>query len=238
MTGVRRVINGDPLQLLPAFADAEPLGREWEAPLYDRFKAALRPEMTVLDVGASFGLFSIAAARVVRRPGRVFAFEPAAASAAALAAHLRLNGVAERVEIVSVALAGASGRATFWEQGTGFLSSLVEAAARQDEHLLTEPVAARSVRTATLDDFCRDRGVAPDLVKVDVEGAEAAVLRGARQVLRRRAAVLFLEVHHDLLERTGDSVADVFGELEAAGWGWEQLGDRTPAGTAHYICAP
>jgi FkbM family methyltransferase len=236
-TAVRRVVNGDPIHLLPSFADAEPLGEEWEAALYERFKDALRPGMTVLDVGASFGLFSIAAARGVGRTGRVFAFEPASRTAAALEAHLRCNGVAERVEVVRAAAAERSGRATFWEQETSFLASLVELAPRREEDRFAGPVESRSVAAVSLDDFCRERGVEPAVLKVDVEGAEAAVLRGARELLGRRRGTVFLEVHHDLLERT-TGTEDVFAELEAAGWGWEEIGDRTGAGTAHYVCAP
>jgi FkbM family methyltransferase len=235
---IDRVVNGDVLRLVPEFAHAEPLGAEWEAALYERFKETLRPGMTVLDVGASFGLFSIAAARVVGPAGRVFAFEPAAATAAALATHLHLNGVAERVELVPAAVAEASGRATFWERSTSFQASLVELAPRLDEHLLDHPIEERPVRTVALDDFCRDRGVEPEVVKIDVEGAEAGVLRGARGLLRRRAATIFLEVHHDLLERIEGSADGVFGELEAAGWSWDQVGERPGAGPSHYVCSP
>jgi FkbM family methyltransferase len=233
-TGIERVVNGDPIRLLAPFAHAEPLRDDWEANLYERFKEAVAPGATVLDVGASFGLFSIAAARRAGPTGRVLALEPAARTAAALAAHLRLNGVAGRVEVVEAAAAERTGSATFWEQETSFLSSLVEAAPREDEDRFAAPVRSRTVKTVALDDL----GLEPDVVKVDVEGAEAAVLRGARALLRRRTATLFLEVHHELLERTGGSADEVFAELEAAGWSWERIEDRSPPATAHYVCTP
>jgi Methyltransferase FkbM domain len=89
-----------------------------------------------------------------------------------------------------------------------------------------------------VDDLCRDRGTTPELVKIDVEGAEARVLRGARVLLRRRTSEIFLEVHHDLLERTAGSADQVFAELRAAGWHWPQLEERSAAGTSHYVCNP
>ncbi len=229
---VERVINGDALLLLPSFAYAEPVRSDWEAPLYARFKEALAPGMTVLDVGASFGLFSVAAARAVGRSGRVFAFEPGQQTAAALRLHLEWNGVADRVQVIEAAAAERSGDDVFWEQEASFVASLLELAARE------EPTAAepRSVATVALDDFCARRGVEPDVVKVDVEGSEAAVLRGARHLLRRRKAVFFLEVHHDLLEKAAAPANDVFRELEEAGWAWEEVsGERS---TRHYVCAP
>ena len=63
--GIECVINGDAFFLCPEFACAEPLRSEWEPTAYRSFKRMLRPGMTVLDVGASFGLYSVAAARVV-----------------------------------------------------------------------------------------------------------------------------------------------------------------------------
>ena len=134
------MINGDPVRLIPEFARAEPLGSEWEAALYASFKGRLRPGMTVLDVGASFGLYALAAARLVGPSGRVFAFEPARRTAAALRLHLEWNGVADRVEVVEAAVADASGEEVFWAQETSFVASLVEGAARQEHRSFATPV--------------------------------------------------------------------------------------------------
>jgi FkbM family methyltransferase len=226
--GIQRVVNGDALRLSAEFAHAEPLHDAWEPELYARFKAVLRPGMTVLDVGASFGLYAVAAGRLVGPAGRVHAFEPARRSAAALRRHLAWNGVADRVEVIEAAAADRTGEAAFFEQETSFLASLIEQSARQEEWRGARPVERRRVPTVSLDGFCRDRGLRPDVVKVDVEGAEAAVLRGARDLLHARRARLFLELHL----RFGTDALDA---LDAAGWEWEQL-DSGP-GTAHLECA-
>ena len=236
MPGVRRVINGDAFDLLPAFAYAEPVRDEWEAPLYARFKQALAPGMTVLDVGASFGLFTIAAARAVAPAGRVFAFEPAPSTASALRVHVEWNAVADRVEVVEAAASGSSGGETFWEQETSFVASLLEPAARQEETRFETPVARRAVAALTLDDFCRTRRIEPDVLKVDVEGAESEVLRGARDLLARRKATLFLELHDGLLASAGGSPDAPLRELEAAGWRCEEV--HVEAATRHYACVP
>jgi FkbM family methyltransferase len=230
--GIERVVNGDALMLCPAFADAEPLRAEWEPELYAAFKAVLRPGTTVLDVGASFGLYAIAAARAVGPAGRVYGFEPASRSASALRRHVQWNGVADRVEVVEAAAAERSGHATFFEQKTSFLASLVESAARQDERRGASAVVPRRVPTVSLDHFCRARGLKPDVVKIDVEGAEARVLRGAREILRARRARLFLEVH---LRFGGDGERpEALTDLEAAGWLCERVGGGPD--TAHYAC--
>ena len=232
--GIERVVNGDALMLCPEFAHAEPLHDEWEPELYASFKATLRPGMTVLDVGASFGLYAIAAGRAVGPAGRVYAFEPASVSASALRRHLEWNGVAERVEVVEAAVTDRSGHATFFEQDASFVASLVESAARQEERRAGTPVVARRVRTVALDDFCGERGLEPDVVKIDVEGAEAAVLRGAREILGARRGRLFLEVH---LRAPGAAEApEALRELDAAGWRWEQVGPSV--NTRHVACSP
>lgn len=221
---------------MPEFAAAEPVREEWEPSLYSRFKEALAPGMVVLDVGASFGLFTIAAARIVGPSGRVFAFEPSQTTASALRRHLRWNGVADRVEIVGAVVGDASGWETFWEQEMSFVASLLERAARQEERRFGSPVERRVVPAVTLDDFCRRLRLEPDVVKVDVEGAEARVLRGSQRLLRRRKASLFLEVHHALLGEAGRSADEVFRELDGAGWTWEQV--EADAAKSHYVCTP
>jgi FkbM family methyltransferase len=191
--------------------------------------------MTVLDVGASFGLYSLAAARTVGPSGRVYAFEPARGTASALRRHLDWNGAADRVEVVEAAAAEQGGSAVFWEQETSFVASLVEAAARQEQRRFASPLAPRPVRTVALDEFCRDHRLDPDVVKVDVEGGEAAVLRGSRDILARGHALLFLEVHATVAPR-GDGPEAVFDELRTAGWAWEELGAEVA--TRHYACTP
>ena len=237
MTGpVELVVNGDPIRLVREFAEAEPLGSEWEAPLYERFKEALAPGMIVLDVGASFGLYAIAAARRVGPSGRVFAFEPARRTAAALRLHLEWNGVADRVEVVEAVVSERSGKETFWEHETSFVASVLERVARAEEGAFAAPVAAVRRPAVTLDGFCAERALDPDVVKIEVEGSEADVLRGARSLLAARRATVFLEVHDAFAEAAGGSTDEVFAELEAAGWRWSAVDAKAP--TRHFVCTP
>ena|SRR5919108_991490 len=229
--GVECMINGDSFLLTPEFASAKPLGSRWEPRVYRRFTEALRPGMTVLDVGASFGLYSIAAARVVGSSGCVYAFEPGRRTALALRRHLDWNRVADRVEVIEAAAADCTGVAIFWQQETSFVASLVEAAARKEERRFQAPIEPRLVKTFALDDFCNERELDPDIIKVDVEGSEASVLRGARRLLRRGRALLFLELHPEFAPREGGD-AGVIEELAAAGWEWEEL--SAEKSTRHY----
>lgn len=229
---VARSINGERLRLAPEFAFAEPVRDEWERPVYERFRESIRPGMTVFDVGASFGLYSVAAARAVGPRGRVVAFEPARKTANALRRHVSWNGVDDRVEVVEAAVADRTAEEPFWEHETSFLASLTEDSPRQEEARFDAPVTPRRLGTIALGDFCDRRGFDPDVVKIDVEGAEGRVLVGARPLLERRRAVFFVEVHETLV-----APADALAELDEAGWRCEEI-HAEPAGTRHYVCRP
>jgi len=147
-----------------------------------------------VDVGANLGCYTLFFAK---RPEirRVFAFEPDPRNRAQLCANLWLNGMAERTEISAAALSSASGTATFYvnrpERAAGgpqFNTGTSSLAAAGSPH--HQPV---EVRTDRLDDAVplRDQRV---LVKIDVEGAETAVLEGARDFLSRNRCVVMVEV--------------------------------------------
>lgn len=145
------------------------------------FERHVRPGHTVLDVGAHAGFYTLLASRLVGPRGAVWAFEPEPRNARALQRHVAINRC-DNVCIEQAAVAEGEGEARFSTgtgSGTGSLS---------DGGTLT-------VRTVGLDRFCADHAIEPSAIKIDVEGAEAAVLRGAAHTLRRHRPVLFLSTH-------------------------------------------
>ena len=149
----------------------------------------LRPGGTAIDVGANVGFFSLLAARLVGPEGRVVAAEPSGAPLA----YLRRNmaGV-PGVEIVEKALAAEAGTVTFHEaEGAAMVSSSTSAAhiAGRSRH-----VRRYTVPATTLDALVAERGLVPDLVKLDVEGGELAVLTGGSEVLSRHRPAVAMEV--------------------------------------------
>lgn len=80
----------------------------------------------MFDVGASFGIHTVTAASLVGPSGRVYAFEPAAATASALRDHLELNGVSDRTEVIEAVVDERSGTVEFWEQSTSMMASLAK----------------------------------------------------------------------------------------------------------------
>lgn len=127
-----------------------------------------------VDVGANVGSYSVLAAAVVG--AEAVACEPVPATVAELRANLRLNGIEERVEVVEAAVAGSAGEAAM-TANRGTQNRLVGEAQASTLH----PCLA--VRTVSLDGLLGER--TPTLIKVDVEGHEAAVLRGAQATLTK-----------------------------------------------------
>ena len=228
--GVARTVNGMRVVLRAPFDE---ISNDYEAMPFRAYCDALEEGATVFDVGASFGLYSIAAGRAVGPAGQVVAFEPADATATLLRAHLSLNGVSDRVEIVERVMDEESGECEFWEQSTSLGASLAQAAAATGQPFV-EGELTRTIRPCvTVDDFCAERGLWPALLKIDVEGAEARVLRGPRAFLAAGRGTVVLEVHPWALEQLGDTADGVLDELRSAGWRPEQL--ATDGNTLHYL---
>lgn len=144
-----------------------------------RFLGLLRPGQTVVDVGANVGLYTLAAARAVGPGGRVVAFEPEPRNCARLQRNVEANGHAN-VTVVQAAVGEASGRARLYLGGDSGVHSLLAERAGGP---------AVEVEVVALDEYCEREGLVPDVVKVDAEGAELAVLRGLRRTLRRAGGI-------------------------------------------------
>lgn len=160
-----------------------------EPEVEDRFMSTVRRGHSVWDVGANIGWFALLAARHTQR---VLAIEPSESNHRHIRDNMRRNGLA--VTIIDAAVAEAPGYARFdsSDSRTGHL----------DQH------GDRLVRLVTLDALAEEHGQ-PDLIKLDVEGAEVAALRGATRVLSAGTSVI-CECHH-----TQTQVTDL---LEAAGY--------------------
>ena len=152
----------------------------------------LRPGQVVFDIGANIGYYTLLASRQVGTSGRVLAFEPFVRNIAYLHRHVLLND-ARNVTIVPVACAERSSIETFVlgaNCATGHLSN--EKNGRRDSTTLL-------VATAAVDDIVRACGLIPDIIKVDVEGAEARVLQGAAKTLADGRPILLLSAHSSAL---------------------------------------
>lgn len=186
-----------------ARGDYEPLMRE-------TFRRQLGDADVVADVGAHIGFYSLLAARDAPH-ATVVAFEPDPYNAAALRANVRRSG-ARNVRIVERAAADRAHRATFRQNEATTGSSLVPRVVG------IGPARDIEVETTTLDAELGDLAGRRLLLKLDVEGAERLVLRGAAGSLRDAAAVTtIVELHPAALREAGTTPRELVADLETLG---------------------
>ena len=155
---------------------------------------ALRSGATVVDVGASIGYNTVYASRRVGRTGQVVAIEPAADNIGVLRDNIVTNGL-DNVVVREVAAGRAHEVRDFYLRGeTSAVNSLFP------ESVYAAVTSVAQVQVAPLDDLV---DVDPDLVKIDVEGAELDVLAGMTRLLRRPTLQLIVEWHPGLQEAAG-----------------------------------
>jgi FkbM family methyltransferase len=149
----------------------------------------LKPSATFIDVGGNVGDYSLLAARIIGDTGRVICFEPEPTNCHWIERSIELNGY-RNISLYALALSDANGEASLY-LGTqcGFHSLLKDQPERQ--------AGVIQVKTRTLDSVLHEIGWGTvDMMKIDVEGAELQVLRGARGTLEMNPQViLLLELH-------------------------------------------
>jgi FkbM family methyltransferase len=194
----------------------------YESETEEAVRNLLRPGMTVVDLGAHVGYFTLLAARLVGRGGRVYAFEPSRATFLILRKNVSANGYEDRVITVAQAVAAKPGRGRLQEVEGSSVSAYLDMAAsfslrpsqpgRDDIATSAEGPAAADrgasgtgdITVTSLDDYFAARDwPSVDLIKMDVEGCEHAVFDGMRQLSRRNPRMsLIFEFHHSNLQRT------------------------------------
>jgi FkbM family methyltransferase len=159
------------------------------------------------DVGGHLGMYALWAARLVGPGGRVHGFEPDPQAAEALRRNAALNGFSQ-IEVNEVAVGAEAGelRLVRAPRMTGLTS----------RYSIQEGDAFEA-RVTTLDLHFAGRG-APDLIKIDVEGMEHEVLRGARDLVSsERPPIVVFEANPRFFEAAGTSYARVLAWLEGTG---------------------
>jgi FkbM family methyltransferase len=163
-----------------------------EPALTSLFRSLLRPGRVFVDVGAHYGYHSLLASELVGPTGRVVAFEPNRQTFALLAANLasRANVKAEPFALADVE--GAAALQDYGPRHSSLCTLLPEARVPAAERASLRAATA-IVPSTTLDRYADAHGMRPDVIKIDAEGAELAVLRGGTRLLERDRPVVTVE---------------------------------------------
>jgi len=176
-----------------------------------RFRKLLRPGMTVVDVGANIGYFSLLAARQVGPAGRVLALEPHPMNFAVLE-QVQVSNAIGCLTPMRIGLADTS--------GTASIGMADQEAYPNRTASMVEPDASHTpVPVMSLDDLVESEGIARiDLLKIDVDGFETRIIAGARKSLERGIIDhLIIEFNDFWLAKSGSSVPCLAEMISAGG---------------------
>jgi FkbM family methyltransferase len=157
----------------------------------------IKPDMTVLDIGANIGYYALMEAK---RCKDVYAIEPDPANYKHLTRNVELNGY-KNVHLHNIAVGDKSGRLDF---ALSSVPNWHRVAVGGEKNVISVPAI-------TVDDFMQAAGNPQiDLLRMDVEGYECNILYGARKTISKWLPDMFIEVHRDLLKNFGYTARKLF----------------------------
>ncbi len=191
--------------------------REYYEPELAYLEKVLSQGKVFVDVGANFGVYTLVASRLVGATGKVIALEPTAQSFAILRENIALNHFAN-VRAFQVALTQSSGKAWLYHGWDPVGNSLGKDPLCGNE--------GEEVQTEALDKLLEEKGIdRVHAIKIDVEGAEELVLRGAIRCLTTNRPIVIFEFNPGCAARLGLSPCGARDLLESLGYEFVLPGD-------------
>jgi FkbM family methyltransferase len=161
---------------------------DYEVAVQNAFVSLLREGDVFYDIGANVGFFSVLAGRLVGQAGAVHAFEPVPANASMVERNAQLNHLGN-IEVFRVAVSNQTGKSEL------YLADHAGGAALKSAGVPPDLAGVIVVDTSSIDDHVNLRRMRPpNVVKIDVEGAELEVLHGMLEVLQEWSPKIILEV--------------------------------------------
>ena len=199
--GVERTIGGEKIKFPARWSRY--YEADYEPETFRFFSESLKVANTVLDIGGPIGLFAVVAARLVGASGKVFSFEPTPFTRGVLQEVVELNGCSDIVEVRAEAVTAEQGEMTFFDTGDAIsnANSLVRTERSRGE--ITVP-------TTSVDEFAAERGLKIDCLKIDVEGAELDLLRGARNTFLNDRPAARLGLHPPFITANGQTLDEIW----------------------------
>ena len=196
------------------------LDKGWEELTTQVFKDTVKDGDVVVDLGANIGYFTLLAARLVGKNGKVYAFEPESTNYGLLVKNIELNGY-KNVIAVQKAVSNTLGKVRL------FLNSKDTGA-----HTIYQSDTTRKfveVESITLDEFFKDKKHHIDVIKMDIEGAEMAALSGMERVIKDNPHLkIFAEFYFEGIEQAGNTPREFARKLlEDHGFSIVAIGDYT-----------
>lgn len=203
------------------------------------FKKILKRGSKVIDVGANIGIYSLLAGKNVGSEGKVYSFEPSDWAYSRLIENLKLNNL-RNVEAIKKVVSDRNGTAAFFICDDDAYNSLSFKPMRK-------VLRSENVSLITLDDFCEQKQIINiDVLKIDTEGADYLVLKGAQKLLRsNNPPVIFCEYNRLIKSGFDFNLTDMENLLKDADYKLFEIRgkkllefDSTISQTSELICIP
>lgn len=189
------------------------------------FAENLNPGDVFFDVGANVGYYTVFGSRLVGARGQVVAFEPVVRNVSHLYRHIIINDL-QNVSIIPSACSDEISLAAFSAGQNTAMGHLTE---RTDTEKGNSSGNLNLVSTVTLDSVAEKLNRVPNVVKIDVEGAELAVLHGAENKILPAKPKIFLSLHSETLR------VSCLAYLKRFGYRFEPIGDDE-ANAMEFLC--
>jgi FkbM family methyltransferase len=186
--------------------------KNYEEENFNFFKDHCKPGMTTLDIGAHFGLFAVFFQKTSN--GVVYAFEPTRETLKILKETVAINQCNDKVHVVEMAVDKEAGVANFFIHSTvgGRGNTLVKDAK------LGMTSTSYEVKVTSVDLFVKEKGIEVSCIKIDAEGAELGVLKGAAETITKWKPLILLSIHPEPIQSRGDSLKEIWDLLQQFGY--------------------
>ena len=157
----------------------------------------LKNKKTFFDIGAHIGLVSIPAALNMNLDSKIIAFEPSDKNYKHLKNHIKANNLTKKIKLYKNLVGEKNCKKNFYySKYESPLNSIIKV--KQ-----IEKYNSQSINQISIDYFCKESGIVPDVIKIDVEGAELNVLKGAKETILKYKPIIYLSVHPTHLKELG-----------------------------------
>ena len=182
-----------------------------------------KKDFTILDIGANIGAYTFRFAKLAGPKGKVIAFEPMSWAFTKLKRNMELNNFGN-VFLERLALSNRSKD----NQEVNFACSwpITDGGGSKHPLILRSTLMRDVTNVITLDDYVAKKGIGKiDLIKLDVDGYELRVLRGAVETLKVHTPIILMELAVYTIEEVGDSVTDLISLLQSRGYKFYSIKD-------------
>jgi FkbM family methyltransferase len=169
-----------------------------------------KDKKSVLDVGAHIGLYSLPLSQRISPDGKIYAFEPSTVNRGYLKKHLELNDI-NNVEVYPYLVGKESNDSIDFYEDTTQVNPMGGLVWTKNIATTAEVVQKKMV---TLDDFCLEKDIQPELIKVDVEGAEIDLLYGGKNIICKCLPIIVLSLHPNHIKLLGQSLNELTSFLD------------------------